>query len=246
MERYEVTAYEHRYRAAYAAGLPAISPHRLPADVWDVLRTIRGRSAVADLGCGEGYLTVQLALAGFDVTGYDASPTAIGHARRVNSRAGVRYRVRDILREGLPGHNAALVTDFGCLHHILSEPLRLRYLKNVAQALAEGGTYYVRAGLPLREAGRPKQTGLVSFQVGSIIGQIPAPPPLAELSHQEYAAQISAVPGLSVTNVSIRNDGHLYPSEVAIVARKPIVARKHGEARARPCPEAAAPEQARD
>jgi len=184
-ERYEITAYEHRYRAAYAAGLPAISPHRIPADVWDVLGAIRGGSVVADVGCGEGYLTVQLALAGFNVTGYDASPTAIGHAQRVNSRAGVRYRVRDILVEGLPGHDAALITDFGCLHHILSKPLRLCYLENVAQALAEGGIYYLRAGLPLREAGRRKQTGLVSFQVGSIIAQIPAPPPLAELSHQE-------------------------------------------------------------
>ena len=50
-----------------------------------IVSGLKGVERVCDLGCGNGYLAGQLATAGFDVTGVDASQSGIEIARRAYS-----------------------------------------------------------------------------------------------------------------------------------------------------------------
>jgi SAM-dependent methyltransferase len=75
-----------------------------------------------DLGCGTGANVVELAARGFDATGVDFSPVALGKARERAARAGLDDRCRfleaDLTASALPaevGGPYDLVLDFGTL-----------------------------------------------------------------------------------------------------------------------------------
>ena len=69
-----------------------------------------------DIGCGEGDDALWLAARGWDVTGADLSPTAVGRLRDGARRAGLDGRVRalvlDVTAEPLPAGPFDLVTSF--------------------------------------------------------------------------------------------------------------------------------------
>jgi SAM-dependent methyltransferase len=96
-----------------------------------------------DLGCGAGNYAIWLAQEGFDVTGADSSPTAIGIAREKAERLGVpcRFVVADLLGDL---HEIRDTFDFGydweLLHHIMPGD-RPAYAKNVYRLLSPGATY---------------------------------------------------------------------------------------------------------
>jgi SAM-dependent methyltransferase len=72
-----------------------------------------------DLGCGSGTNCIYLASRGFDVTGIDVAPTALGIADEKAAKAGVRVRwvLADVL--ALPELEPFdLVFDRGCYHHV--------------------------------------------------------------------------------------------------------------------------------
>ncbi len=115
-----------------------------PAVLADLVRTGRVRPCRAvDLGCGAGTSAVWLAQKGFDVTGVDSSPSAIGIAREKAEKADARCRfiVADLLGDlhGIDGK-----FDFGydweLLHHIMPGD-RATYAKNVSALLNPGATY---------------------------------------------------------------------------------------------------------
>jgi SAM-dependent methyltransferase len=97
-----------------------------------------------DLGCGAGNYAIWLAGQGFDVTGVDSSPAAIGIAREKAEKLGVpcRFVVADLLGDlhGIEGK-----FDFGydweLLHHIMPED-RETYARNVHSLLNPGATYF--------------------------------------------------------------------------------------------------------
>ncbi len=97
-----------------------------------------------DLGCGAGTYAIWLAQKGFDVTGADSSPTAIGIAREKAAKAGVscRFVVADLLGDL---REIRGTFDFGfdweLLHHIMPED-RETYAENVASLLNPGKTYF--------------------------------------------------------------------------------------------------------
>jgi SAM-dependent methyltransferase len=96
-----------------------------------------------DLGCGAGNYAIWLAQKGFDVTGTDSSPTAIGIAREKAERLGVpcRFVVADLLGDL---HEIRDTFDFGydweLLHHIMPGD-REKYARNVHCLLNPGATY---------------------------------------------------------------------------------------------------------
>jgi SAM-dependent methyltransferase len=72
-----------------------------------------------DLGCGSGTNAIYLASQGFDVTGIDVAPTALGIAADKAAKAGVRVRwvLADVL--ALPELEPFdLVFDRGCYHNV--------------------------------------------------------------------------------------------------------------------------------
>jgi 2-polyprenyl-3-methyl-5-hydroxy-6-metoxy-1,4-benzoquinol methylase len=96
-----------------------------------------------DMGCGAGNYAIFLAGKGFDVTGIDVAPTAIGLAKENARKKGVKCRfiVADVLGDL---HEITETFDFAydweVLHHIFPED-RDKYVKNVFRLLGPGGKY---------------------------------------------------------------------------------------------------------
>lgn len=133
------------YRFAYRSGTPR----------WDsteprpeLAALIRGRPTgrALDLGCGTGTDALYLAEHGWQVTGVDFAPQAIGTARSraAASASPARFVVGDVTRLGQAavGGDFDLVIDVGCYHAI---PARLRdgYAAGVAAATRPGADLYL-------------------------------------------------------------------------------------------------------
>ena len=101
-------------------------------------------SRAVDLGCGAGSYAIWLARQGFEVTGVDSSPAAVGIAREKAAKARVscRFVVSDLLGDL---HEIGERFDFGydweLLHHIMPGD-RETYARNVASLLNPGATYF--------------------------------------------------------------------------------------------------------
>jgi methyl halide transferase len=115
-----------------------------PDALVELIRSGRVRPCRAvDLGCGAGNYAIWLAGQGFEVTGIDSSPTAIGIAQEKAEKAGAscRFVVADLLGDLSEikdkfdfGH------DWELLHHIMPED-RGKYARNVSRLLNPGATY---------------------------------------------------------------------------------------------------------
>jgi SAM-dependent methyltransferase len=113
-----------------------------------------------DVGCGTGANVVELAARGFDATGVDFSPVALGKARQRAADAGVADRCRflevDLTAPVLPGEvgdSFDLLLDFGTLDD-LRPAGRARMASHVARLARPGAVvlfwcfYARRAELP--------------------------------------------------------------------------------------------------
>jgi SAM-dependent methyltransferase len=128
-----------------------LPPDRIPWNVDDppeILVGLVGSGKIkpcraADLGCGIGNYAIYLAGRGFDVTGIDSSPTAIGLAGENAEKKGVacNFIVADVLGD-LSGFAGIFdfVYDWELLHHIFPEQ-RNSYVENVRLILKPGGKY---------------------------------------------------------------------------------------------------------
>lgn len=100
-----------------------------------------GPCKAVDLGCGTGNYAIWLAGRGFQVTGIDISPTAIGIARENAKRKGVRcdFIAADVLGDLREvGGTFDFAYDWELLHHIFPEH-RKKYVENVARLLNPKG-----------------------------------------------------------------------------------------------------------
>ena len=101
---------------------------------------------VADLGCGPGYLAVELARAApsLHVTGVDLSNEMVAEAERFAAQAGlsrrVAFRKGDVQRIPFPDASLDLVVSTLSLHH-WSDPLPV--LDEVARVLRPGGSFLI-------------------------------------------------------------------------------------------------------
>ncbi len=96
-----------------------------------------------DLGCGTGSYAIFLAGRGFDVTGIDISPTAIGMAKRsaAQKNVGCRFIAADVLGEMTEVRDRFdFAYDWQLLHHIFPEDREI-YVSNVVWLLHAGGDY---------------------------------------------------------------------------------------------------------
>jgi len=134
----------HDFEAMYVAGRPP----------WDIgrpqpaFRELADRGLlvgrVLDVGCGTGEHALMAAALGLDVTGVDASGTAIAIARRkANERAlGARFLVWDALK--LPDLDESFDTVVDCgLFHVFDDPERPRFVDAVRASMPAGAWYYL-------------------------------------------------------------------------------------------------------
>jgi SAM-dependent methyltransferase len=141
------------------------------------------------VGCGLGDDAEALASAGFDVTAFDISPTAIEAARRRFPRSGVDYVVADVLQPPPAWHGAFdLIFEAFTLQALPPEP-RHAAIGSIAALTASGGRVFVLCRA--REAGEP-------------VGELPWPLTRDELALFEAA-------GLRATTVEIVLDGGATP-----------------------------------
>ena len=121
-----------------------------------------------DLGCGTGTNLITMAQRGWQVTGVDFAPTAIGRARRKIERAGVdaEVLVSDVTTlKGIQGPYD-FVLDLGCFHGL--DPVdKQRYLKRMDQLLARNGFWMMYGRIRTTSEGKPGLTSENLDYIGS-------------------------------------------------------------------------------
>jgi len=114
----------------------------------------KGRSRVLEVGCGPGYMSLELARSGFDVTGVDLSSKCIEVARQFaaedpdkQTRGPLRYLATDFIAgTELQVGSFDAVVFLGALHHF---PDQERILGRVSELLKPGGIAVVHE--PVRD-----------------------------------------------------------------------------------------------
>jgi SAM-dependent methyltransferase len=130
-------AYDPLYAASPQQILWADTPGRLVAR----LPQYRARGAVLDAGCGDGKNALFLEAAGFDVTGFDASPLALAGLRNRFARAGRRPAGRYFVADAgswPPVERYDVVISYG-LYHCLPERSRVEVQRRLFRAVRPGG-----------------------------------------------------------------------------------------------------------
>ncbi len=137
-----------------------------------------------DLGCGAGSVSIELAEAGFDVTGVDFSPVALRKARAAASASGfdadrLRFLEGDLTLGHVPGVEGPydLLVDYGTLDDLPTDGRRA--MAAYAARLARPGSrlflfafYGDPADLPRMSFGGPSRAfpGLVPGEVERLFG----------------------------------------------------------------------------
>lgn len=143
-------AYDLMYRiGAPWEGADRVELRRLIADgqcAVDRLRRASSEHARAiDLGCGAGGVSLELAEAGFEVTGIDFSPVALRKARAAAARRGldgdrIRFVQGDLTADRIEGVDGPfdLLVDYGTLDDL--PPPGRRAMANLVTRLARPGS----------------------------------------------------------------------------------------------------------
>ena len=102
---------------------------------------------VLELGCGTGRIALNLARAGFQITGLDASPAMLAQFREKLAKAKSEVRERVTLVEGdmerfsLPQHFKLAIAPFRAFQHLLTAEAQQSCLECIYAHLADGGLY---------------------------------------------------------------------------------------------------------
>jgi len=104
---------------------------------------------VLDLGCGEGRLPRDLQRLGYDVIGFDGSPTLIAAAREADPRGS--YEVADAAALPVPDASVDIVTAFMSLHDVDDIDAAVA---EAARVLVPGGSLRAAIVHPINSAGR--------------------------------------------------------------------------------------------
>ena len=95
-----------------------------------------------DLGCGLGNYAIWMAEQGFEMTGIDISPTAVGMAERTTREKGldIEFLCADLTKPFSHPEKFLFAYDWDVLHHILPE-YREQYAENISRLVKPGGKY---------------------------------------------------------------------------------------------------------
>lgn len=108
--------------------------------VIDTLRTqVDPGARVLDIGCGAGFLSNPLAVAGFEVVGLDASAESLAVAARHDSTQRVDYRLGDAMKLPFPEGSFDAVCAMDFLEHV-EDPAGA--IAQAARVLRPGGLFF--------------------------------------------------------------------------------------------------------
>jgi cyclopropane fatty-acyl-phospholipid synthase-like methyltransferase len=141
-------AYDKRYKSVYEQGADR---YGLPDEEEKVRAIVRQYvvrfhlegQKVVEFGCGEGISGLEFAKLGCTYTGYDVSSAAIEKASTLLSSypdAGVF--ARDAVLDDFPKKAFDAGIDISCLHILVTDADRRKYLKNVSNCLKHGAPMY--------------------------------------------------------------------------------------------------------
>lgn len=104
-----------------------------------IMSHLKPHSKVVDLGCGAGFLTSALALAGHSVTGVDLSKGSLEIARMGARGHSVTYLEADAAATPLPSHSFDVVCAMDLLEHVTNPK---QVIQEAARLLRPGGLFF--------------------------------------------------------------------------------------------------------
>lgn len=104
-----------------------------------VLSRIKDYSMILDVGCGAGFLTNELALAGHKVTGVDLSETSLSVAAMHDKTKTVTYKVADAYELPFSDASFDVLCAMDFLEHV-EDPARA--IKEFSRVLKPGGKFF--------------------------------------------------------------------------------------------------------
>ena len=142
--------YEDRYRKVYAQGVKfwTDDPQEIEKTTESLSRFLShyglapGQSRIIEFGCGEGHLARFLLERGYEYTGVDISASALEKARQWAGRlaADKKFILGDVTSlPDMPADSFDAAVDNGCLHMLVVDSHRKRYLSEVRRLLAPNG-----------------------------------------------------------------------------------------------------------
>jgi SAM-dependent methyltransferase len=150
-------AYEQRYQAVYAQGVRhwTAFPSELEEIRSDVSPFLSGtglpsNSRLIEFGCGEGYVGELVVAHGFRYTGMDLAESALDRAReRLPDDGDVATVIHgDITNlSGIRSASFDAGVDVGCLHMLLIDSDRRRYLNEAHRILVKGAPMLIKDAL---------------------------------------------------------------------------------------------------
>jgi len=142
------TAYDKRYRSAYEQGadywayLPEIEKTRKIVKKFVERFGLVGKKVV-EFGCGQGIAALEFVKSGCIYHGYDISPAAIEKAAALLSAyTCAEVSLHDVVLGDFPEEFFDAGIDIGCLHMLITDADRKKYLSNVLKCLKPQATMY--------------------------------------------------------------------------------------------------------
>ena len=155
---------EERFQKRYASGDTPWDIGKPDVNLTQTVTTVALEPCKAlDIGCGTGDNSIWLAQKNFQVTGIDASETAVQKAREKALQAKIKctFMVMDFLTGKITGAPFGFAFDRGCFHSFHSDEERQKFAENVAAHLENGGLWLSLVGSadePRPGPGPPRRT----------------------------------------------------------------------------------------
>ena len=157
---------QERFNRLYETGE---TPWELSRPDKDMIRWVQDRPILPckalDIGCGTGFNAIWLSQRGFEVTGADFSPLAVGQARENAAKAGrdIRFFELDFRSQNTGDDNFMFLFDRGCFHSFDAPSQRSAFARNAHGHLGKNGlwlSFLGNADAPPRDTGPPMRSAL--------------------------------------------------------------------------------------